>query len=291
MLHLSTQWENGDGCGGVNASLVHSWRIVCDVFVCVFICMLCLFVCRCHLQSDCYFDRVNSPNAVWLSGPETNLTSLRLSICLWSLSLSPSSRRLSLFCKSFLSTLSTCPISLRLSGIYNNHICGDTLNVLVTTSDGPGCRSQYVFIWVVNLEMRELPIMIIYNRIILVVFSYRNICCWKEKCHTAESINKPYVSHVSAGLICVCTKNKAIWEQTELFYFSMSVSSAHFQLCAVTKRLSLAAWLLLRSCHILDPSATWHVCQLPKIDSASFSLLVSNNLHMTLLCILPQKIT
>lgn len=188
--------------------------------------MLCLFVCRCHLQSDCYFDRVNSPNAVWLSGPETNLTSLRLSICLWSLSLSPSSRRLSLFCKSFLSTLSTCPISLRLSGIYNNHICGDTLNVLVTTSDGPGCRSQYVFIWVVNLEMRELPIMIIYNRIILVVFSYCNICCWKEKCHAAESIDKLYDSHVSAGLICVCTKKKGNM-RTNSFFISLCLFLLH----------------------------------------------------------------
>lgn len=36
------------------------------------------------------------------------------------------------------------------------------------------------------------------------------------------------------------------------------------------------------SCHILDSSTTWHVCQHPKIDSASFPPLLSTYLDVTL---------
>lgn len=134
MLHLSTQWENRDGWGegGANASLIHSWRIVWDVFVNV--CLHVLFVCvypqsqsPCHLQPDCYFDHVTSPATVCvcLSLKQTSRHSAQSLKSLWASWVL------------FLSRLS--PLSPNLSQsheYYADHICGTLLhlNVLIATS-------------------------------------------------------------------------------------------------------------------------------------------------------------
>ena len=140
---------------------------------------------------------------------------------------SSSSRRLSLLCKSLLSlhmsNLSPTPECSQQSHLWRhsecvaNNLCWSGLQI-----------SVYLYEWSVYGVKMTITIMIIYNLIILVVFSYCTICCWKEKHHAAKSIDKLYVSHVSAGVMCVFRwvgekyKNKQLF-----FYFSVCLFLLH----------------------------------------------------------------
>lgn len=95
------------------------------------------------------------------------------------------------------------------------------------------------------LLMKNTFVFLLYRRLLLV----------------SDLLVHRYVFHVSAVWMCVGDES-----------ITMFVC-----VCFVIVHLSLTAWLLLRSLHILDPSAPWEVCRRPKIDAGSFCLRQTTN--------------